>query len=122
MTATAFGYTDHGTYIVNIDGRHYTEIEITDEQHPLYGRKFKVSTDQSNISRPKSIRVIYKEKIQTLIPISSTNLNNNPKPPFSKLTPGSVKDTILLLQEVEACIAKNKKSGRKSQAKRRKKS
>ena len=117
MMGMAFGYTVHGTPIANIDGGNNEEIIITDEQHPLYGREFKISADQTNLSRTKSIRITYKDNIQILIPISSTNLNDDPKQSFAKLTLGSVKDIILLLQEVKACISKSKKSGRKSPSK-----
>jgi hypothetical protein len=117
-----FGYTDNDAPIINIDGRNFSEIEVTDEKHPLYGHKFKISANQRSL-RGQSIRVQYKENVQIFIPSSSTNLHNSPELNHStKLTLGAVKDIILLFQEVTACQSKNKKFGNKSQMKHKGKS
>lgn len=118
MMGVGFGFTNQNTPIVNIDGRNTNEIEVIDEQHPLYGRKFKVSTDQTyiyNFNNIKSIRVKYKENIQILIPVSSTNMDNFPKPTVTKLTFCAVKDIVLLSQEVKLCPLKKKIFGQPSQ-------
>ena len=112
-----FGYTSHNTATINIDGRNITEIEVVDEQHPLYGRIFKISLDQTNVQKTKLIRVEYKKNIQLLIPIASTNIRSFPKPFLTKLTIEAVKDIILLFREVKICPLKKKVFGKKFQIK-----
>lgn len=117
-----FGYTSHNTTVVNIDGRNINEIEVVDEQHPLHGRIFKISFDQSNIQKTKLIRVEYKKNIQLLIPIASTNIRDFPRPFLTKLTIQSIRDIILLFKEVKLCPLKKKTFGKKFQTKPKMKS
>ena len=124
--AKVFGCAGHNTGIINIDGRNIDEIKVVDEQHPLYGRTFKISFDQADIKKTKLIRVEYKKHIQLLIPITSTNIRNLPKPFLTKLTIGSIKDIILLFKEIKLCPLKKKLKkkvfGKKSQIKPKMKS
>lgn len=109
-----FGSIDHDTVNVNIGGRSLKEVEIVDETHPLYGRKFEVSPEQPT---KKSIRVKYNKNIQLLIPIASTNLHQSPKLNTTKLTYRSIEDIILLFKEINLCQLKSKRSGKKSRSK-----
>src|SRR5689334_1953568 len=78
------------------------QIQVTDPKHPLFGRKFKVSSRSATIGSPHGghVDVIYGSRVLLRLPVSATSLTSRPSAsPVCKLTPQAIEELIALVKE-----------------------
>jgi hypothetical protein len=99
------------------------EVEVTDPDHPLFGKSFPVLSVSRGTSDSSHVFVRYRDGIMLRIARRSTNLstlgNNAPR---SKLTAHALRDLFTLVKEYESCLPRRRKSGNSSRRKSGKKS
>ena len=89
-------------------------MTIIDPRHPLFGRRFPLSSKRESYSltKIKFIDVLYKKDIILRIPILATDLLGDFNFTFSKLTRSAVEEFVSLAEEsLIECHTNPTKSG-----------
>jgi hypothetical protein len=80
---------------------------VTDQTHPLFGRRFKVVSVTTPCNASGHVFVRYREKIVLRIPITATNLAHLPPTTRAKLTSQALEELISLANQYEVLCQSN---------------
>jgi hypothetical protein len=87
-------------------------IEVTDQTHPLFGRRFQVISVSTPLNTSGHVFVRYREKAVLQIPITATNLAPSPITTRTKLTSQALEEFISLADQYEVlCQSNHRTSG-----------
>ena len=87
-------------------------IEVTDQTHPLFGRRFQVISVSTPLNTSGHVFVRYREKAVLQIPITATNLAPSPIATRTKLTSQALEEFISLANQYEVlCQSNHRTSG-----------
>ena len=89
-----------------------TEIEVTDPTHPLYGRRFALSSISPRPQGSEYVLVSYHDYIVLRIPVLATNLVSLRPTTPTKLTLQAITELISVAEQCEVlCQSNPSKSG-----------
>jgi len=90
-------------------------IEVTDQTHPLFGRRFQVISVSTSLNASGHVFVRYREKAVLRIPITATNLAPSSITTRTKLTSQALEEFISLANQYEVlCQSDHRTSGEDS--------
>jgi hypothetical protein len=85
---------------------------VTDQTHPLFGRRFQVISVSTPLNTSGHVFVRYREKAVLQIPITATNLAPSPITTRTKLTSQALEEFISLANQYEVlCQSNHRTSG-----------
>ncbi len=93
------------TLFNNPDEKDKTEIEVTDPTHPLFGRRFALSSVSSPLHGPGFAFVSYRDQIALRLPVASTTLAPSRPVISTKLTPDAIQELMTIAEDCEALNA-----------------
>ena len=87
---------------------------MIDPTHPLFGRRFPVLSISRQPQSPPTVFVAYRDTMRLRIPVSSTSLGSETRPPGTKWTREAIREFLSLVQEVAPPCHNPTRSGRGS--------